>query len=807
MIDFRAVAAAALSRAFDLVPAWLPGGAKRGHEWVCGDLHGSPGESFSVNLHSGQWGDFAVPDLRGGDLISLYAAIHGIAQLDAAKAVAAECGMAPETPAGARPKPAPTEAADPWKTCRPVPLEAPGFRDCLDSKWGHASAHWVYRDQAGLVLMVVARWDVRGGDKEIRQFICQQHSVTGAFRWKNGWIDRPRPLYQLDVIAKNIGGVIIVCEGEKAADAAAKLLPGVVVTTSPGGASNGKHADWTALAGCDIIVWPDADETAAEYAIASAGHRGPGKFRSIDQSGSGYAAVVARECAAAGAVQVTVLDTGDGGHARAVLAKALGLSDLPRGFDAADIPTGTVINLDACITPAKADEPPRSGVGDERRKRVPSGEYHQALIDALDEYLTKREVKPDALDGWRDKNWNLVCLDVASIALDFAFEYRHVDGIAMTYVVETLDAMTRRRRAERRKKLLDNVLVYDAAPENALALNAWIRAVTGAEQPLDVAILRHWIWNAKRLILGLRTEHDIMPVIFGKQGSGKTTATERLALPLSELSIKVDASYLTDDRRSPVLAAAVFGRWEEMQGSQRADLEALKSTITYPTISYRPMRTTQTVVLPRTCSFMGTSNLPVDAMVQDTTGNRRFYQLTTPDRCDWHMIQDLDPAAIWRSVDPYGPCPLADTIHLLRDHQAELVHRDPVAMWLQTESWGHLIINRADSSQPMEINRYDPAKGETFEDLAMRFNYWCRTVGQTSIGSRAFGLRLSQENFVKRQRRENNARLWCYFRADATPSINSPSTHSGTQLDAGASSQTAPFNEPPPAQDSYEPPF
>ena len=58
-INFSALADALLARADQLVAEWLPGGAKRGHEWVCGSLAGGKGSSCSVNLTNGRWSDFA----------------------------------------------------------------------------------------------------------------------------------------------------------------------------------------------------------------------------------------------------------------------------------------------------------------------------------------------------------------------------------------------------------------------------------------------------------------------------------------------------------------------------------------------------------------------------------------------------------------------------------------------------------------------------------------------------------------------------------------------------------------------------
>ena len=63
---------------------------------------------------------------------------------------------------------------------------------------------------------------------------------------------------------------MLVCEGEKASDAAARLLPAYVTVTSPHGSKSAAKADWSALAGRDVTIWPDNDEPGAAYAAAVA---------------------------------------------------------------------------------------------------------------------------------------------------------------------------------------------------------------------------------------------------------------------------------------------------------------------------------------------------------------------------------------------------------------------------------------------------------------------------------------------------------------------------------------------------------
>jgi putative DNA primase/helicase len=76
-----------------------------------------------------------------------------------------------------------------------------------------------------------------------------------AWAWKSP--AKPRPLYW----ARRVPGQpVLIAEGEKAADAAAKLFPDHSVCTWPGGTSNVQHANWKPLECCAVTIWPDADD-------------------------------------------------------------------------------------------------------------------------------------------------------------------------------------------------------------------------------------------------------------------------------------------------------------------------------------------------------------------------------------------------------------------------------------------------------------------------------------------------------------------------------------------------------------------
>jgi putative DNA primase/helicase len=88
---------------------------------------------------------------------------------------------------------------------------------------------------------------------------------SGSLRWHWKAVPAPRPLYGLDQIAAKPDAPIVLCEGD--VDAAARVFLNAVVTTSPDGAGAASKADWRPLAGRRVMIWPDADEPGAKYAL------------------------------------------------------------------------------------------------------------------------------------------------------------------------------------------------------------------------------------------------------------------------------------------------------------------------------------------------------------------------------------------------------------------------------------------------------------------------------------------------------------------------------------------------------------
>lgn len=262
-IDFVSLAASLLERADVLVPQWLPWGKRVGRYWYVGDFDGEEGKSANVNLKTGAWGDNGRPGDSGKDLLSLYKRVRGLATMvDAALELTGQTRWR-EALAAPPPKPRRKEAPA-WTPLHPVPDDAPDYRQ----QWGHYARgvpplHWEYRDRAGRLLGVVARFEASDGSKDV-QPLSYCEAPDGRRQWRYKAFSSPRALYGLWRLGAEDAPppqAAIVVEGEKKADALFEALGGSVPVLSwPGGCQAVALAHWKHLRGvARVLCWPDAD--------------------------------------------------------------------------------------------------------------------------------------------------------------------------------------------------------------------------------------------------------------------------------------------------------------------------------------------------------------------------------------------------------------------------------------------------------------------------------------------------------------------------------------------------------------------
>jgi hypothetical protein len=96
-VNFPAINAVALRALPVILPRWLPDGKRQGREFIARNPTRADRSigSFSINLVTGKWSDFATND-SGGDPVSLAAYLFGLSQVDAARRLADMLGVEAE---------------------------------------------------------------------------------------------------------------------------------------------------------------------------------------------------------------------------------------------------------------------------------------------------------------------------------------------------------------------------------------------------------------------------------------------------------------------------------------------------------------------------------------------------------------------------------------------------------------------------------------------------------------------------------------------------------------------------------------
>lgn len=262
---FAQVKAVALQNIDRVLAHWLPHGKRvdSGKEYTAPNPTRTDKRagSLKVSLSKGTWSDFATGD-KGGDLIDLVRYIDGGTDVEACNKLAELLSVSAGT-TQAKPAPAKSKAPE-WNAIQPIPTEAMGKCPAKHRQHGAPSKVWIYRDAQGQPVMALYRFDL-GPDEDGKPrkvfapltWCKRSDGQTTQWRWQG--LPEPRPLLRLDELALRADAPVVLCEGEKAADAAAELMPEYVATCWPNGSNSWHKADLLPLKGRSVLLWPDND--------------------------------------------------------------------------------------------------------------------------------------------------------------------------------------------------------------------------------------------------------------------------------------------------------------------------------------------------------------------------------------------------------------------------------------------------------------------------------------------------------------------------------------------------------------------
>lgn len=175
---------------------------------------------------------------------------------------------------------------------------------------------------------------------------------------------------------------------------------------------------------------------------------------------------------------------------------------------------------------------------------------------------------------------------------------------------------------------------------------------------------------------------DVIPILIGQQGCGKTTFVEMLALNSNYYGFTGNLS--GDQKSIEALSGLWFVEIAELAGFRTADIESLKAFTTARFDRYRLPFDRNVSTLPRRVCFLGTTNST--SFLTDVSGNRRFFPVTVHSdgydimknkaEIQQYIVQCWAEARERYKAGMMSPVPDAELVEEYRRHQAQATVED-----------------------------------------------------------------------------------------------------------------------------------
>jgi len=257
-----------------------------------------------------------------------------------------------------------------------------------------------------------------------------------------------------------------------------------------------------------------------------------------------------------------------------------------------------------------------------------------------------------------------------------------------TQIADAVSTWLKSAKQERRTNMLLSIAYEKGIPTGPVGDAMWEKMekaafdVTTTAPGFAIAIMKKFMWQVKRKASGLYITDHLMPVITGKQGSGKSTIVMNMLKPINDAMRMADFRSIVDDRNIELWDSLVLF-FDEMSGAKKADMDIVKQAITAASLTRRPMRTTDSVTVKQRSTFIGCSNDCLTEIIRDTTGGRRFAELTFSDTPDWNAMNEIDWEMLWKSVDEHGEDPSLHCFTILKTQQEANRNQTSVEMWAE----------------------------------------------------------------------------------------------------------------------------
>lgn len=273
-----------------------------------------------------------------------------------------------------------------------------------------------------------------------------------------------------------------------------------------------------------------------------------------------------------------------------------------------------------------------------------------------------------------------------------------------------------------------------------------------ADTPYTRAVSLYW-WTAHAgRVLEPGCKADMVPILVGEQGVGKSTGVAAIA-PAAENFVDVRLDH-EDEEIARRIRGCLVGEIGELRGLSSRDAESIKQLITMTHDTWTPKYVERAHTVPRRIVFVGTTNS--DEFLADETGNRRWLpvrvgkvrvQAIRDDRLQlWAEARDL-----WRASGvAFG--------------DAERLAKEEHATYMVSDVWDENITRWLEGGHPDDLGGKSPARTAPFtlaECLIGALGIESKSI--TKLHEMRTSRILRRLGCVRRQMRRGTERPWMWL--------------------------------------------
>ena len=272
--------------------------------------------------------------------------------------------------------------------------------------------------------------------------------------------------------------------------------------------------------------------------------------------------------------------------------------------------------------------------------------------------------------------------------------------------------------------------VWDGTPRVETLL---VRYLGAEDTPYTRTVTRKTMVAAVARVFRPGIKFDYMLTIRGKQGIGKSALIGCLAGDWfsDSFSTMSGKEAYEQVRRAWIIEVG------ELAGMKKAEAETIKLFISKREDQYRPAYGRQVEVFPRQCIFIGTTN--ETEFLRDTTGNRRFWVVDTPNadsRVDFRdELTEEIVQQIW--AEAYAYYKQGEPLYLSGDVESEATRIQET--YAESDDRAGMVQAYLDRLLPESWERMDlferrewlqgDAEGAKPRDRVSRMEIWCEVFG------------------------------------------------------------------------------